>query len=75
MGHVKLNSTAKEGLVYLDGGYAGAAKDLKSIWLRPGAYNLEVRTDKESFAQRIYVLSGKTLRIEANLTPLQENQP
>ncbi len=71
-GHVRLSTEAKEGLVYLDGGYAGVAKDLKSIWLRPGAYNLEVRTDHESFSQRIYVLSGKTLRIDANLTPTEE---
>lgn len=75
MGHVKLDTAAKQALVYVDGGYAGVAKDLKSIWLRPGAYNLEVRTDQESFTQRIYVLSGKTLRIEANLTPLQEKRP
>jgi hypothetical protein len=74
-GQVRLNTAAKEGLVYLNGGYAGVAKDLKSIWLRPGAYNLEVRTDQESFTQRIYVLSGKTLRIEANLTPIEEKQP
>ena len=71
-GQVRLSTAAKEGLVYLDGGYAGIAKDLKSIWLQPGAYNLEVRTDHESFSQRIYVLSGKTLRIEANLTPTEE---
>jgi hypothetical protein len=75
MGQVKLVTEAKQGLVYLDGGYAGVAKDLKNIWLRPGAYNLEVRTHQQSFTQRIYVLSGKTLRIEANLTPIEEKQP
>jgi hypothetical protein len=74
-GRVKLSTAAADGLVYLDGGYAGVAKDLKSMWLPPGAYNLEVRTDDESFSQRIYVLSGKTLHIEADLKPIEEEQP
>jgi hypothetical protein len=75
MGQVKLRTDDKLAPVYLDGGYAGVAKDLKTIWLTPGAYDIEVKTDNESFSQRIYVLSGKTVRVEAKLSPLQENRP
>lgn len=56
--------------VYLDNAYAGKAEKLKSIWLKPGAYDLSVSgTDHASFHQRIYVLSGKSLRIVAKLEP------
>jgi hypothetical protein len=75
MGQVKLRTEDKLAPVYLDGGYAGVAKDLKTIWLTPGAYDLELRTDNESFSRRIYVLSGKTVRVDAELTPTQEKRP
>jgi hypothetical protein len=75
MGQVRLRSDDKQAPVYLDGGYAGLAKDLKTIWLTPGAYDLEVRTDSASYSQRIYVLSGKTVRIDAKLSAVQEKRP
>jgi hypothetical protein len=37
------------------------------MWLDSGAYNLEVKSDGRSFAKRIYVLTGKTLKIDAEL--------
>jgi hypothetical protein len=58
-GEVKLSGAAKTAEVYLNGGYAGVAGKLKSMWLEPGAYDLSVGT----FRQRIYVLSGKSLKI------------
>ncbi|HEU0140020.1 MAG TPA: PEGA domain-containing protein [Bryobacteraceae bacterium] len=65
MGEVKLRSVDEDASVYLDGAYAGTAKDLKSMWLEPGAYNLEIRSDgTQQFSKRIYVLSGKTLRLD-----------
>jgi hypothetical protein len=68
MGEIKLTASDKEASVYLDGAYAGTANKLKSIWLEPGAYNLEVRdTGGHSYTRRVYILSGKTLRINANL--------
>ena len=63
MGEIKLEAD-KRAEVFLDGAYAGFAGDLKSIWLEPGAYNFEVRTGgATSFSRRIYVLSGKRLKI------------
>jgi hypothetical protein len=72
MGQVKLKDAPKQAEVYLDGGYAGVAGDLKNIWLQPGAYNIEVRDGGLSHAERIYVLSGKTVRIEPELIPRKE---
>jgi hypothetical protein len=73
MGEVKLNSPDKDASVYLDGAYAGPAEKLKSLWLEPGAYNLEVRdTSGQRYERRIYVLSGKTLQIRAKLEPAKE---
>jgi hypothetical protein len=73
MGEVKLNSPNKEAAVYIDGAYAGPAEKLKSLWLEPGAYNLEVRdAGGQRYERRVYVLSGKTLQIQAKLEPAKE---
>lgn len=64
MGEIKIQGAAKNASVYLDGAFAGSAEKLKSIWLDPGTYNLEVRApDVPSYERRVYVLSGKTLRV------------
>ena len=70
MGQVKLETVDKDASVYVDGAYAGSARKLKSFWLAPGVYNLELRDDRQrSFRQRVYVLSGKTLAIRPRLQP------
>lgn len=69
-GKVELVTDAKNAEVYLDGAYAGLAANLKRMWLRPGAYDLTVAApDGSAFQQRIYVLSGKSLKIRAKLVP------
>jgi PEGA domain len=69
-GKVELVADAKNAEVYLDGAYAGLAANLKRMWLRPGAYDLTVAApDGSAFQQRIYVLSGKSLKIRAKLVP------
>ena len=68
MGEVKLQTTQKGAEVFINGAYAGLAEDLRSIWLDPGAYDLEVNAPgSQSFKKRIFVLSGKTVRIMAAL--------
>lgn len=65
-GEVKLESLGrnKGASVYIDNGYAGPADKLKQMWLDPGAYDLALQSaDGSAFRQRIYVLSGKTLKI------------
>ncbi len=63
-GEVRLNAPATAE-VYLNGGFAGVAGDLKTMWLKPGAYDLEVRSMTGTYERRIYVLSGKKLKIDA----------
>jgi|SRR5579863_4343912 len=69
-GEVRLTDAPKIAKVYLNGAYAGTAYRLKHIWLDPGAYDLAIAIpNRETFEQRIYVLSGKTLKIAANQAP------
>jgi hypothetical protein len=73
MGEVKLRSNPEDADVFLDDGFAGKSKDLKTLWLEPGAYNLRVEAANHApFSLRIYVLGGKTLKIVAKLVPNQE---
>ena len=73
MGELRLRSNLENADVFLDDGFAGKAKELKTIWLEPGAYNLRVEAENHApFALRIYVLGGKTLKIDAKLSPHQE---
>ena len=67
MGEVKIKSADHNAWVYLDGGLAGKAEKLKTIWLEPGAYNLEIRAGDRKFGQKIYVLSGRTLKLTADM--------
>jgi hypothetical protein len=74
-GEVKLSGALKTAEVYLDGAYAGKADKLKSMWLDPGAYDLSVGAPgSAAFHQRIYVLSGKSLKIAAKLAPQETKQ-
>jgi hypothetical protein len=64
-GQVNLQTSDKNAEVYLDGAYAGQASKLKNFWLAPGVYQLEVRaTGQSPQEKRIYVLTGKTLKIK-----------
>ena len=74
-GNIRLSANVKNAQVQLNGAYAGAMKDLKSFWLEPGAYDLELTApDRAPFQKRIYVLSGKTLKIQADLPPPVEEK-
>lgn len=69
-GAVKLDADPKSAQVFIDNAYAGTVAKLKSFWLDPGAYDLAVTAEgRAPYRQRIYVLSGRTLRIKAALQP------
>ena len=70
MGNVKVQAGPKTAAIYLDGAYAGRRDELRNMWLQPGVYSLEIRDGQRRLSQKIYVLSGKTLRI----TPATLNQ-
>lgn len=75
MGEVRLRTDRRQAEVFLDGAYAGTVGELKHIWLQPGAYNLEIRENDASYTRRIYVLSGKSVRIEPQFRPRVETKP
>ena len=63
-GQVSLQGSYKDAEVYLDNAYAGTTATLKKFWLAPGVYDLEVRPKGQTpTKKRIYVLTGKTLKI------------
>jgi len=72
MGEVKLDTKSKLASVYVDGAFAGTAEKRKHMWLEPGAYNLELRDGNSSFRQRVYVLSGQSLDVRAELSSEKE---
>jgi len=67
-GQVKLDTKVKSAEVFVNGAYAGTTGDNKTMRLRPGQYNIEIREGGQSrFAQRVFVVSGKTLRLSPML--------
>ncbi len=67
-GGVKFDTKVKEAEVFIDGSYAGTVGKLKTMYLRPGSYNIEVRAPgRTQFDQKIYVVAGKTLRLNPDL--------
>jgi hypothetical protein len=70
LGKIQLDGVDRMDRVYLDGGYAGIAGDLKTITIKPGTYNLEVKRGGTGiFSQRVAVLGGKTLKINVSVNP------
>ena len=68
VGQVKLDTHVKEADVFIDGSYAGTLRDLKSMMMRPGNYDIAVRAPgRETFEQKIYVVAGKTLKLRPEL--------
>ena len=75
-GGVKLVTADKDASVYIDGAYAGPVRKLKTIWLEPGAYQLELRsTGGASYERKVYVLTGKTVELRADGRGKEEVRP
>ena len=64
-GQVKLDTKVKDAQVFVDGAFAGTSGKLKTMWMRPGTYNIELRAPGQAqFAEKIYVVAGKTVHVE-----------
>ncbi len=67
-GEVKLDTKVKDAGVFINGAYAGTTHDNKTMRLRPGSYNIEIReAGRPQFAERVYVVAGKTLHLHPEL--------
>jgi hypothetical protein len=67
-GEVKLDTKVKDAQVFINGSYAGTTHENKTMRLRPGSYNIEIREGGQTpFAEKIYVAAGKTLHLHPEL--------
>jgi hypothetical protein len=65
MGEIKLAVADKQSEIYINGAFAGLAKDLRHIWLDPGAYDFELRVqNQQPIQKRVYVLTNKVVKLE-----------
>jgi hypothetical protein len=65
---VKFDTSVKDADVYIDGAYAGTVGKLKTMQLRPGSYDIEVRAPgRTQFDKKVYVAAGKTLHLNPDL--------
>jgi hypothetical protein len=67
-GEVKLDTKVKDAQVFINGAFAGTTHQNKSMHLRSGSYNIEIReAGQVRFAERVYVVAGKTLHLHPEL--------
>ena len=67
-GEVKLDTKVKDAEVFINGAYAGTTHQNKTMYLRPGSYNIEIREGgRTQYAERIYVVADKTLKLHPEL--------
>jgi len=67
-GEVKIDTKVKDAQVFINGAYAGTTHENKSMYLRPGSYNLEIReAGRTAYAEHVYVVAGKTLKLHPEL--------
>ena len=67
-GEVKLDTKVKDAQVFINGAYAGTTHENKSMHLRPGNYNIEIKEGGQTqYAERVYVVAGRTLHLHPEL--------
>jgi hypothetical protein len=69
-GEVKIDTKAKDAMVYVDGGYAGTVGNLKTFHLKAGEHDIELRdpSGHSYYQEHINVVPGKTLKLNPNAT-------
>ena len=67
-GEVKLDTKVKNAQVFINGAYAGTTHENKTMHLRPGSYNIEIRENGQTpFSQKVYVALGRTVHLHPEL--------
>jgi hypothetical protein len=67
-GEVKLDTKVKDAQVFINGAFAGTTHDNKTMHLRPGNYNIEIKeAGQTQFAQKVYIEAGKTVHLHPEL--------
>src|SRR5215471_17367721 len=67
-GEVKLDTKVKDAEVFINNAYAGTTHENKTMHLRQGSYNIEIREGGQThFSQKVYVAAGKTIHLHPEL--------
>jgi hypothetical protein len=67
-GEVKLDTKVKDAQVFINGAFAGTTHQNKSMHLRPGSYNIEIReAGRIAYNEKVYVVADKTLHLHPEL--------
>jgi len=67
-GSIKLDGKLNAAQVFINGAYAGTAKDNKTMHLRQGNYNIEICNGAQTvFSENVFVTAGKTMHISPSL--------
>jgi hypothetical protein len=67
-GEVKFDTKSKDDQVFINGAFAGTTKEARTMHLRPGQYNIEVRqAGQPVLSEQVYVVAGKTLHLHPAL--------
>ena len=63
-GQVKIETSRKNAKVYINGGYAGKVKQAHKFQLKPGRYEVAIRTaNGQNYDTNVYVLRGRTVHV------------
>jgi hypothetical protein len=66
LGEVKIDTKTRDAQVFINGAFAGTTKDARTLHLRPGTYNVEVRQAGEPILnQQVFVAAGRTVHLHA----------
>jgi hypothetical protein len=67
-GEIKLDTKVKDAQVFINGAYAGTTHENKTMHLRQGTYNIEIREGGQTrFNERVYVAVDKTIHLHPEL--------
>jgi hypothetical protein len=67
-GEVKIDTKVKDADVLINGSLAGTTGHLKSMYMRAGSYDIQIRAaGQPAFEQKIYVVAGKTVKLHPDL--------
>lgn len=63
-GEVHIKSPNGDAQIFINGSFAGRARDVKHIYLTPGTYTVEQRIGSDVQRERIYVLANRNVTVE-----------
>jgi hypothetical protein len=63
-GEVRLDTKVRDAEVFINGSLAGTSGHLKTMYMRAGAYDVQIREPgRAPFEQKIYVVAGKVIKL------------